>query len=64
MYMPLLINDKGKFIGKANVKEQDMIIVFPTGATLEFSYLDRDSDAEMNWQGKRIQCPVTLVIVS
>ncbi|AUR92115.1 terminase-like family protein [Vibrio phage 1.170.O._10N.261.52.C3] len=54
MYMPLLINNDGKFIGKANIKEQDMIIRFPTGATLEFSYLDRDSDAEMNWQGAEL----------
>ena len=54
MYMPLLINKNGKFIGKAVIKEQDMIIRFPTGATLEFSYLDRDSTAEMNWQGAEL----------
>lgn len=54
MYMPLLMDKNGKFIGKATVKEQDMIIRFPTGATLEFSYLDRDSDAEMNWQGAEL----------
>ncbi|AUR86327.1 terminase-like family protein [Vibrio phage 1.084.O._10N.261.49.F5] len=53
MFLPLLMKD-GKFIGKANIKEQDMIIRFPTGATLEFSYLDRDSDAEMNWQGAEL----------
>ncbi len=54
MYMPLLMDVNGKFIGKAVIKEQDMIIRFPTGATLEFSYLDRDADAEMNWQGAEL----------
>lgn len=54
MYMPLIIDSSGKFIGKAAIKEQDMIIRFPTGATLEFSFLDRDSDCEMNWQGAEI----------
>lgn len=54
MYMPLIMNKKGKFIGKAVIKEQDMIIRFPSGATLEFSYLDRDSDCEQNWQGAEI----------
>lgn len=52
MYMPLLMNKDGKFIGKANIKEQEMLIIFPTGATIEFSYLDRDQSAEENWQGK------------
>jgi len=54
MYMPLLINKEGKFVGKANIKEQEMLIVFPTGAMVEFSYLDRDADAEMNWQGAEL----------
>lgn len=54
MYTPLLINKDGKFIGKAVIKEQEMLIRFPTGATIEFSYLDRDSDAEMNWQGAEL----------
>lgn len=54
MYMPLLVDKNGKFIGKAVIKEQDMIIRFPTGATLEFSFLDRDGDAEMNWQGAEL----------
>ncbi len=54
MYLPLIMGKDGKFIGKATVKEQDMIIRFPTGATLEFSYLDRDADAEQNWQGAEI----------
>lgn len=54
MYMPLLIDSDGRFIGKSLIKEQDMIIRFPTGATLEFSYLDRDADAETNWQGAEI----------
>ncbi|WNO47294.1 hypothetical protein [Vibrio phage vB_VibM_10AMN] len=52
MYMPLLMNKNGKFIGKAVIKEQDMIIRFPSGATIEFSYLDRDQSAEENWQGE------------
>lgn len=54
MYMPLLTDKHGKFRGKAIIKEQEMLIRFPTGATIEFSYLDRDADAEMNWQGAEI----------
>lgn len=54
MYLPLLVSSDGKFIGKANIKEQDMVIIFPTGATIEFSFLDRDQDAEMNWQGAEL----------
>lgn len=54
MYMPLLMDKNGKFIGKAAIKEQDMIIRFPSGATIEFSYLDRDQSAEENWQGAEL----------
>lgn len=58
MYAPFLYHTtgplRGKFRGKANVKEQAKTIVFPSGAMLEFSYLDRDSDAEQNWQGAEL----------
>lgn len=58
MYMQFLRHqsgpNRGKFIGKANIKEQAKIIVFPSGATLEFSYLDSDSTTEENWQGAEL----------
>lgn len=54
MYRPFLTNKKGKFIGKAQIKEQAKKIIFPTGATVEFSYLDSDSTTEENWQGAEI----------
>ncbi len=54
LYLPLLINEEGKFIGKGRIQEQSMVITFPTGATIEFSYLDRDSDAEVNFQGAEL----------
>lgn len=58
MYYPFLIEHsglrKGKFKGKANVKEKDKMIIFPSGAKVEFSYLDRDDDAKENWQGAQL----------
>ena len=58
MYSPFLYEQtgdrKGKFKGKANIKERDKVIIFPSGATVEFSYLDRDADAETNWQGAEL----------
>ncbi len=58
MYAPYLyIKDgprKGKFKGLSTIREQDKVIKFPSGATIEFSYLDRDSDCETNWQGAEL----------
>lgn len=55
MYYPFLIETsgprKGKFKGKAQIREKDKVIIFPTGAKLEFSYLDSDKDCKENWQG-------------
>lgn len=52
MFMPILTDVEGNFIGKAQIREKDCMIIFPSGAKIEFSYLDRDSDAVTNWQGK------------
>ena len=54
MYRPFLVDDNGKFKGKANIREQAKVINFPSGATLEFSYLDTDKTAEENWQGAEL----------
>ena len=45
---------KGKFIGAANIKEKDKLIIFPSGAIIEFSYLDSDQTTEENWQGAEL----------
>lgn len=58
MFYPFLIEHsgprKGKFKGKSAIREKDKVIVFPTGARIEFSYLDRDSDCKENWQGAQL----------
>lgn len=58
MYYPFLIETKGprkgKFKGKAQIREKDKVIIFPSGAKLEFSYLDTDKDAKENWQGSQL----------
>lgn len=54
MYRPFLYDDNGKLKGRARVKEKDKVIVFPTGATVEFSYLDADNTTETNWQGAEL----------
>lgn len=45
---------KGKFKGKAQIREKDKKIIFPSGATIEFSYLDNDNDTKENWQGAQL----------
>jgi len=45
---------KGKFIGPAAIKEKDKLIIFPSGAMIEFSYLDADTTTEENWQGAEL----------
>jgi hypothetical protein len=56
IFFPYLIyhsgTKKGKFAGKAQIREADKQIIFPSGATIEFAYLDRDQDVETNWQGQ------------
>lgn len=61
LFLPFLIdptvknkNGSVKYIGKAQIKEQAKTIVFPSGAKVEFSYLDRDQDAQENWQGAQL----------
>jgi predicted phage terminase large subunit-like protein len=54
MYMPFLIDKNGKFKGKARIQEQAYRITFPTGAILEFTYMERDKDAELNFQGAQV----------
>lgn len=58
MFYPFLIEHtgpkKGKFKGKAQIREKDKIIIFPTGARVEFSYLDSDKDCKENWQGAQL----------
>lgn len=54
MFYPILTDTDGDFIGKAQIREKDKMIVFPSGAKIEFSYLDRDADAQENWQGAQL----------
>jgi len=58
LFLPYLTHQSGKlagkFIGKAAIKEKQMCIIFPSGAKIEFSYLDRDQDCEHNWQGAEL----------
>lgn len=55
LYLPFLRNPKtGKWIGKARIQEQKHRIIFPSGATLDFSYLENDKDVVYNWQGAQL----------
>ena len=54
MYMPFLVDKNGKFRGEARIQEQDHRITFPSGARLEFTYMDKDKDAELNFQGTEL----------
>jgi phage terminase large subunit-like protein len=58
MYDPFLKEQsgprKGKFKGKAQIREKDKVIIFPSGAKVEFAYLDTDRDAKENFQGAQI----------
>ena len=57
LYRPFLVYPlghpkAGKFIGQANIKEAAHTIIFPSGAKMLFTYLDRYVDAENNLQGR------------
>lgn len=60
LFRPLLIHqtgkNKGKYKGKAKIidSQGNYRIVFPSGATLEFSYLTSEKDAVENWQGAQL----------
>lgn len=55
MYLPFLVHHdgprKGRFKGKAKIQEQAHRIIFPSGATIEFTYADTDKSIELNFQG-------------
>lgn len=53
MYMPYLVDENGKFVGKAKINEQQKTITFPSGARTTFSYLERDTHADA-WYGTEI----------
>lgn len=46
--------NKGKYIGQAKIRERDHLIIFPSGARVQFSYLDTDKRAQENWQGAQL----------
>jgi phage terminase large subunit-like protein len=58
MYDPFLKyqtgENKGKFKGKAQIKEQAKTIIFPSGAKVEFSFLDNEAEIKKNWQGAQL----------
>lgn len=58
MYDPFLKHqsgpNKGKFIGKAQIREKDKVIIFPSGAKVEFSFLDIEAEIKKNWQGAQL----------
>lgn len=58
MYDPFLTyqegENRGKYIGKAQIREKDKVIIFPSGAKLEFSFLDIEADIKKNWQGAQL----------
>lgn len=53
-------NSKGKFKGKAKIIDSkgNYKIVFPSGATIEFSYLTCEKDAIENWQGAELTAAI------
>jgi phage terminase large subunit-like protein len=58
MYGPFITHqsgpNRGKYIGKAQVREKDKVIIFPSGAKVEFSFLDNEADIKKNWQGAQL----------
>ena len=54
MYIPFITDENGKFIGKAKIQEKSHKITFPSGAILEFTYMDLDQSAQLNFQGAEI----------
>lgn len=56
LYRPLITYPTGhpkagEFMGKARIKESTHDIYFPSGARIQFSYMERDQHAEDNLQG-------------
>lgn len=54
MYHDFLYDSEGKLIGKAQVREKDKVIIFPSGAKIEFSFLENEAETKKNWQGAQI----------
>lgn len=46
--------NKGKLKGKARIKTKDKTIVFPSGATIEFTYIGSDAEIQENMIGAEI----------
>ena len=57
MYMPFLQYqsgpNKGKWIGKARIKDKDKTIIFPSGAKSKFAYMEYDKHADA-WFGAEL----------
>lgn len=56
MYRPIITDENGKYIGKAKINDSqgNYKVVFPSGATIEFSYLTCEKDAIDNFQGAEL----------
>lgn len=54
MYDPFLKDSSGKFKGKAQIREKDKVIIFPSGAKVEFSFLENENETKRNWQGAQL----------
>lgn len=53
MYMPYLLDNRGKLKGKAHISEKTKTITFPSGARTAFTYLDSDKSAD-SWYGSEL----------
>lgn len=56
LYRPLITDNKGNYIGKAKITDSqgNYKVVFPSGATIEFSYLTCEKDAIDGYQGAEL----------
>lgn len=56
LYRPLITDSQGNYIGKAKITDSqgNYKVVFPSGATIEFSYLTCEKDAIDNFQGAEL----------
>jgi len=53
MYMPLLKDEEGRYIGLSHINEQNKTITFSSGARSCFTYLELDKHAD-NWYGSEL----------
>lgn len=49
MYTPLIKDSRGKFRGKARIREDSMTITFPSGARLQFSSLSHENELSKHY---------------